>query len=117
MRALHRQEMRHEPLLHGSGQHRHPILRSFATPDHDLVAIEVEACLVRLDSVVVDPPGSSSRQTAVLRGHRTPRASLKWHDGIAIGLQGQSGAAWAGRSIGWYRMDREHVTMELEGTA
>jgi hypothetical protein len=39
---LHRQQMRREPLLHASGQHRHPILLSFTTPDHDLVALEVE---------------------------------------------------------------------------
>jgi len=62
-------------------------------------------------------PGSSSRQTAVLRGHRTPRASLKRHDGIAIGLQGQSGAVWAGRSIGWYQIAAGDIRMEIERTA
>jgi len=45
MLPLHRQEMRREPLLDGNGQHRHPILLSFATPDHDLVAIDALTCL------------------------------------------------------------------------
>jgi hypothetical protein len=44
--------MRHEPLLHGSGQHRHPILLSFATPDHDLVAIEVEVLDAEPDTLL-----------------------------------------------------------------
>ena len=52
----------------------------------------------------------------VLCGH-VHRARLEWHDGIAIGLQGQSGAEWAGRSIAWYRLDDTSVTMELERTA
>ena len=52
----------------------------------------------------------------ILCGH-IHRARLEWHDGIAIGLQGQSGAAWAGRSIGWYRITDDEVTMEIEGTA
>jgi 3',5'-cyclic AMP phosphodiesterase CpdA len=52
----------------------------------------------------------------VLCGH-VHRARLEWHDGIAVGLQGQSGAAWAGRSIAWYEMDGEEVTMTLERTA
>ena len=41
----------------------------------------------------------------VLCGH-VHRARLEWHDGIAVGLQGQSGAAWAGRTIGWYERVR-----------
>lgn len=52
----------------------------------------------------------------ILCGH-VHRARLDWHDGIAIGLQGQSGAAWAGRPIGWYQVDAGSVTMELERTA
>ena len=52
----------------------------------------------------------------VLCGH-VHRARLDWHDGIAIGLQGQSGAAWAGRSIAWYRLDDADVRMTLERTA
>ena len=52
----------------------------------------------------------------VLCGH-VHRARLDWHDGIAIGLQGQSGAAWAGRSIGWYQLDDADVRMTIERTA
>ncbi len=52
----------------------------------------------------------------VLCGH-VHRARLEWHEGIAVGLQGQSGAAWAGRSIGWYQIARESIEMQLERTA
>ena len=52
----------------------------------------------------------------VLCGH-VHRARLEWHDGIAIGLQGQSGAAWAGRTISWYHVGATDVTMEIERTA
>ena len=52
----------------------------------------------------------------VLCGH-VHRAGLEWHDGIAVGLQGQSGAAWAGRSIGWYEIARTNVLMHVERTA
>jgi 3',5'-cyclic AMP phosphodiesterase CpdA len=52
----------------------------------------------------------------ILCGH-VHRARLEWHDGIAVGLQGQSGAAWAGRTIGWYEIDARDVRMEIERTA
>ena len=52
----------------------------------------------------------------VLCGH-VHRARLEWHDGIAVGLQGQSGAAWAGRSIGWYQVEDRDVRMSVEHTA
>ena len=52
----------------------------------------------------------------VLCGH-VHRARLDWHDGIAVGLQGQSGAGWAGRSIAWYRLGDSDVTMRIERTA
>jgi len=52
----------------------------------------------------------------VLCGH-VHRARLDWHDGIAIGLQGQSGAAWAGRSIAWYHLGSSGVRMDIERTA
>ena len=51
----------------------------------------------------------------VLCGH-VHRARLEWHEGIAVGLQGQSGAAWAGHSIGWYQVDRD-VRMEVQRTS
>jgi 3',5'-cyclic AMP phosphodiesterase CpdA len=52
----------------------------------------------------------------VLCGH-VHRARLEWHDGIAVGLQGQSGSEWAGRSIGWYHLDGAAVRMDVERTA
>ncbi|HEY2432135.1 MAG TPA: metallophosphoesterase [Vicinamibacterales bacterium] len=52
----------------------------------------------------------------VLCGH-VHRARLDWHEGIAVGLQGQSGAGWAGNSIGWYEVRGADVRMRLERTA
>jgi 3',5'-cyclic AMP phosphodiesterase CpdA len=49
----------------------------------------------------------------MLCGH-VHRARLEWHDGIAVGLQGQSGADWAGRSIAWYRVDPSDIRMDLD---
>lgn len=49
----------------------------------------------------------------VLCGH-VHRARLEWLRGIAVGLNGQSGAAWAGRTIAWYDLSRDQVTMRLE---
>ena len=48
----------------------------------------------------------------VLCGH-VHRARLEWERGIAVGLNGQSGAAWAGRTIAWYTLGAR-VEMELE---
>jgi 3',5'-cyclic AMP phosphodiesterase CpdA len=48
---------------------------------------------------------------AVICGH-VHRARLERHDGIAIGLNGQSGAAWAGRTIAYYRIDPNQQSME-----
>ena len=52
----------------------------------------------------------------ILCGH-VHRTRLEWHDGIAVGLQGQSGADWAGRTISWYEVGAAGVTMEIERTA
>lgn len=41
----------------------------------------------------------------VLCGH-VHRARLDWMDGIAVGLNGQSGAEWAGRTIAYYDLSR-----------
>jgi 3',5'-cyclic AMP phosphodiesterase CpdA len=49
----------------------------------------------------------------VLCGH-VHRAGLSWQSGIAVGLNGQSGAEWAGRSIAWYDVTATDVTMRLE---
>lgn len=49
----------------------------------------------------------------VLCGH-VHRARLAHHRGIAVGLNGQSGAAWAGRTIAWYEIADGGVRMEVE---
>jgi hypothetical protein len=49
----------------------------------------------------------------VLCGH-VHRARFDWHDGIAVGLNGQSGADWAGRTVAYYEITAATVRMELE---
>lgn len=49
----------------------------------------------------------------VLCGH-VHRARLEWHGRTAVGLNGQSGAEWAGRTIAWYELIDDRVTMEVE---
>ncbi|MEO5895234.1 MAG: metallophosphoesterase [Vicinamibacterales bacterium] len=48
----------------------------------------------------------------VLCGH-LHRARLEWHSRIAVGLNGQSGAAWAGRTVAFYEISERDVTMDL----
>jgi hypothetical protein len=49
----------------------------------------------------------------VLCGH-VHRASIGWQDGIAVGLNGQSGANWAGRTIAYYDLAREPLEQVQE---
>jgi hypothetical protein len=49
----------------------------------------------------------------VLCGH-VHRARLDRHEGVAIGLNGQSGADWAGRTIAYYHLRDGTVEMEAE---
>ena len=49
----------------------------------------------------------------VLCGH-VHRARLEWKDGIAVGLNGQSGAEWAGRTIASYDLAREPLEQVCE---
>lgn len=46
----------------------------------------------------------------VLCGH-VHRARLDWHGTIAVGLNGQSGASWAGRTIAWYELEPDRIQM------
>lgn len=48
---------------------------------------------------------TASGARLVLCGH-VHRARLEWKDGIAVGLNGQSGADWAGRTIAYYDLSR-----------
>jgi 3',5'-cyclic AMP phosphodiesterase CpdA len=52
----------------------------------------------------------------VLCGH-VHRARLEWLGGIAVGLNGQSGAGWAGRTIAWYDVTSDDVLMRVENVA
>lgn len=49
----------------------------------------------------------------VLCGH-VHRTRLEWHDGIAVGLNGQSGADWAGRTVAYYDLDRSPLEQVQE---
>jgi UDP-2,3-diacylglucosamine pyrophosphatase LpxH len=49
----------------------------------------------------------------VLCGH-VHRARLDWYNGIAVGLNGQSGAEWAGRTIAYYELGEDSVSMRSE---
>lgn len=48
---------------------------------------------------------SVSGTRLVLCGH-VHRTRLAWHNGIAVGLNGQSGADWAGRTVAYYDLSR-----------
>ena len=52
----------------------------------------------------------------VLCGH-VHRARLERQDGISVGLNGQSGAEWAGRTAAYYQISGEQVTVEHESAA
>lgn len=49
----------------------------------------------------------------ILCGH-VHRARLEWKDRIAVGLNGQSGADWAGRTIAYYDISREPLEQVQE---
>lgn len=55
----------------------------------------------------------ASGASLVLCGH-VHRARLERHGSAAVGLNGQSGAGWAGRTIAYYRIDEGPVTVEHE---
>jgi 3',5'-cyclic AMP phosphodiesterase CpdA len=56
-----------------------------------------------------------ARVALVLCGH-VHRARLEHHQEIAVGLNGQSGAEWAGRTIAFYELDGPSITMRIERT-
>jgi 3',5'-cyclic AMP phosphodiesterase CpdA len=58
----------------------------------------------------------AARVRLVMCGH-LHRARLEYQEGIAVGLNGQSGAAWAGRTIAWYELSDRDVVMTLETVA
>jgi hypothetical protein len=94
------------------------------TPDrHPGRATEIFAKIVREVRVPMAIPVSqqerfweAARSAAVrlvLCGH-VHRARLEWRDGIAVGLNGQSGAEWAGRTIVYYDLSDASVYARSE---
>lgn len=55
---------------------------------------------------------ATARARLVLCGH-VHRARLDWTNGIAIGLNGQSGADWAGRTVAFYEISSDDVKMSI----
>jgi 3',5'-cyclic AMP phosphodiesterase CpdA len=86
------------------------------TPDGSLARlvrqIHVPMAIPEADRAAFWGAAKRSHTRLVLCGH-VHRARLEWRDGIAVGLNGQSGAGWAGRSIAFYEIDRETVRMTL----
>jgi UDP-2,3-diacylglucosamine pyrophosphatase LpxH len=56
---------------------------------------------------------SAAGVSLVLCGH-VHRARLEWKDGVAVGLNGQSGADWAGRTIAYYDLSGEPLEQICE---
>jgi predicted phosphodiesterase len=71
--------------------------------------------------MAIPQPGRTALQQAAARagtrlllcGH-VHRARLEWHDGIAVGLNGQSGAEWAQRTIAFYDIGASAITAAFE---
>lgn len=68
--------------------------------------------IVPADRVLLWNAAEQAGVRLVLCGH-LHRARLDWHNRIAVGLNGQSGAAWAGRQVAFYAISEGDVTMEL----
>jgi hypothetical protein len=78
-----------------------------------LEAVEVPMEIPAADRAYFWRAAAAARTRLVLCGH-VHRARLERHEGIAVGLNGQSGAAWAGRTIAWYEVGDEEVRMSCE---
>ena len=68
---------------------------------------------VRVPMAIPEPQRTRFWQAAAAAGARlvlcghVHRARMEWKDGIAIGLNGQSGADWAGRTIAYYDLSQD----------
>ena len=89
MLALHRHQVRREPLLHTSRQHRHPILLSFATPDRDLVAIEVEVLDAEFQALL------EANARAVQHRHNEPHRAVNLLQELAEFFSTEHDRPWA----------------------
>jgi hypothetical protein len=68
--------------------------------------------IIPADRVLLWNAAEEAGVRLILCGH-LHRARLEWHNHIAVGLNGQSGAAWAGRQVAFYDVSEHAVTMEL----
>ena len=117
----------HYPLEAGEFRWRYGRWRR---PDTAVVASAFRRKIPRLDNLTVAVPmdiADSDRQRfwqaieacgafAVLCGH-VHRARLDSRGGVAVGLNGQSGADWAGRTIAFYRVEGHTLTAEFRDGA
>jgi 3',5'-cyclic AMP phosphodiesterase CpdA len=78
-----------------------------------LEAVEVRMEILEDDRARFWRSATAAGTRLVLCGH-VHRALLDRHDGVFVGLNGQSGAAWAGRTIAWYEIAASEVRQELE---
>jgi len=95
------------------------------TPDRQLAGSRWNGALVRVLREVCVPMELPERDRRsfwdaahaagvrlVLCGH-VHRARLDWQDGVAVGLNGQSGASWAGRTVAFYELSAGGITCQL----
>jgi 3',5'-cyclic AMP phosphodiesterase CpdA len=75
--------------------------------------VEVPMAIKEEDRARFWSAASAAGVRLVLCGH-VHRARFDWQDGIAVGLNGQSGAEWAGRTVAFYEIDATNVRMELQ---
>jgi UDP-2,3-diacylglucosamine pyrophosphatase LpxH len=98
-----------------------PLRPDFSSRFSRLLSKVVQEVSVPMSIVEKDRERFWSAATAagvrlVLCGH-VHRARFDWRGGIAVGLNGQSGAEWAGRTIAYYEITDATVRMELESVA
>jgi len=75
--------------------------------------IDVPMAIAADDRTALWSAAEKAGAVLVLCGH-VHRTRLEHRGSIAVGLNGQSGADWAGRTIAYYRVEGGTVTMETE---
>lgn len=67
--------------------------------------VRVPMAIPKEDRAELWQAASAAGARLVLCGH-VHRTRMEWKNGIAVGLNGQSGAEWAGRTIAYYDLSR-----------
>lgn len=106
---MHHYPLDTPPFLWTPDRIDHPAMEALSWLD----AVEVRMELEGPDRKRFWTAASQAGARLVLCGH-VHRARLVRHEETAVGLNGQSGAAWAGRTIAWYDVEATGVRMELE---